>query len=90
MAWRKRERKIMTATVLPMMVDCSGSTIRNDALQPLTDPILTVRLAPQDGTNYLLPLSELGTSRLFQLISDWRRARDFLSELQPPEPTKRQ
>ena len=80
----------MTATKLPMMIDCSGGSIRNDALQPATDPILTVTLTAQDGTHYLLPLSEAGIAKLYQVISDWRRARDFLSELEPPEPTKRQ
>ncbi len=80
----------MTAILLPMMIDCSGSTLRNDELQPPTDPILTACLKAQDGTYYLLPLSEAGIVKLYQVISDWRRARDFLSELEPPEPAKRQ
>jgi len=80
----------MTAMLLPMMIDCSGSTLRNDELQPPTDPILTVCLKAQDGTYYLLPLSEAGIAKLFLVISDWRRVQDFLSEQEPPEPTKLQ
>jgi hypothetical protein len=80
----------MTPVLLPMIVNCTGSTLRNDDLQPPTDPILTACLVAQDGTYYLLPLSEAGIAKLFLVISDWRRARDFLSEREPPEPTKLQ
>ena len=39
----------MTATKLPMMTGCSGAGIRNDAIQPPSDPILSVMLQTQDG-----------------------------------------
>jgi hypothetical protein len=80
----------MEATRLAMVIDCSGGSIRNDALQPASDPILQLTLETQDGQCYLLPLSERGAARVFEVISNWRQSRDFLSELEPPEPAKRQ
>jgi hypothetical protein len=65
--------------VLKQVVDCPGATIRNDAFQPASDPILTVTLIAQDGQIYVLPLSERGAARVWAVISDWRRARDLLS-----------
>jgi hypothetical protein len=80
----------MGPLILQPVVDCPGATIRNDALQPASDPILTLTLQSQDGQIYLLPLSEQGAARLLAVISDWRRARDLLSEQSPPEPARRQ
>jgi hypothetical protein len=71
-------------------VTCSGGSIANRAFQPATDPSLTVNLQTQDGQIYLLPLSELAISQLWEVVSNWRQARDFLLELEPPEPPKRQ
>jgi hypothetical protein len=34
----------MEPIILQQVVDCPGATIRNDALQPVSDPILTVTL----------------------------------------------
>jgi hypothetical protein len=67
----------MEPIILQQVVDCPGATIRNDALQPVTDPILTLTLKAQNGQLYLLPLSEEGARSLLQVISSWRRAPDF-------------
>lgn len=80
----------MTAITLPQIVECSGGSIANYAVQPATDPTLVVTMATQDGQIYLLPLSERGAAQLWEAISNWRQARDFLSEQEPPEPTTRQ
>jgi hypothetical protein len=50
----------MEPIILQQVVDCPGATIRNDALQPVSEPILTVTLKAQGGQLYLLPLSEQG------------------------------
>lgn len=76
--------------LLPQIVSCGSGTVRNSALQPSTDPILQVTLQTQDGRIYLLPLSEKGCAQLWEVISNWRRARDFLSEQESPEPSKLQ
>jgi len=67
----------MEPIILQQVVDCPGATIRNDALQPVSDPILTVTLKAQDGQLYLLPLSEQGARSLLEVISSWWRAPDF-------------
>ena len=64
----------MEPITLHQVVDCPGATIRNDALQPASDPILTLTLKAQDGQIYLLPLSERGAMGLWEVISSWRRA----------------
>jgi hypothetical protein len=78
----------MGPLILQRVVDCPGATIRNDRLQPASDPILTITLKAQDGQIYLLPLSERGAARLWAVISDWQRVRDLLSRQEPPEPTR--
>src|ERR1700674_3743356 len=75
---RSTREKRMTATVLPQMVACSAASIANPAFQPPSDPILTVNLGTQDGTNFLLPLSEGGATQLFQVISEWWQVRDLM------------
>jgi hypothetical protein len=67
----------MEPIILQQVVDCPGATIRNDALQPVRDPILTVTLKAQGGQLYLLPLSEQGARSLLEVISSWRRTPDF-------------
>jgi hypothetical protein len=67
----------MEPIMLQQVVDCPGATIRNDALQPVSEPILTVTLKAQDGQLYLLPLSEQGAKSLLEVISSWWRAPDF-------------
>jgi hypothetical protein len=63
----------MEPIMLQQVVDCPGATIRNDTIQPLTDPILTVTLKAKDGQIYLLPLSDRGAVSLLEVISSWRR-----------------
>ncbi len=67
----------MEPIILQQVVDCPGATIRNDALQPASEPILTVTLKAQNGQIYLLPLSEQGARSLFEVISSWWRAPHF-------------
>jgi hypothetical protein len=61
----------MEPIALQQVIDCPGATIRNDALQPASDPILTVTLKAQGGQIYLLPLSERGAMKLWEVISSW-------------------
>jgi hypothetical protein len=63
----------MEPIMLQQVVECPGATIRNNAIQPLTDPILIVTLKAQDGQIYLLPLSDRGAVGLWEVISSWRR-----------------
>jgi hypothetical protein len=64
----------MTPITLKQVIDCMGATLRNDKVQPATDPPLTLSLKAQDGQIYLLPLSERGAERLWETISYWRQA----------------
>jgi hypothetical protein len=80
----------MAETRLPMIVNCTGGLIANRAFQHPTDPIFQVMLETQDGHHYVLPLSERGCAKLVEVISKWRQFRDFMSEQEPPEPSKRQ
>jgi hypothetical protein len=80
----------MTTFNVPLIVDWQGTIQRNDEIQPPTDPILTLKLKTQDGSHYFLPLSERGISRLWEAISEWRQARDFLSQSKSPAPDKLQ
>jgi hypothetical protein len=75
---------------LKQVVDCFGAIVRNDELQPASDPILTLNLKAQDGQIYLVPLSERGAAELLVTILNWRQTRDYLSEQKSPGPTKRQ
>jgi hypothetical protein len=65
----------MTPTVLIQVIDCLGATVRNDALQPTSDPPLTLSLKAKDKQIYVLPLSERGAVRLWEVLSDWRQTR---------------
>jgi hypothetical protein len=77
----------MTPITLKQVIDCMGATLRNDELQPATDPPLTLNLKAEDGQIYLLPLSERGAARLWETMSYWKHARGSLSEQGPAEPT---
>jgi hypothetical protein len=81
------EKEAMKPINLPQMVKCSAGMIANYAFQPATDPALTVQLQTQDGQIYLLPLSEPAISLLWEVVSNWRQARDFLSQSKPSGPT---
>jgi len=48
----------MTPIVLTQVIDCLGATVRNDRLQPTSDPPLTLSLKAKDKRIYVLPLSE--------------------------------
>jgi hypothetical protein len=63
----------MTPITLKRVIDCLGATVRNDELQPASDPPLTLSLKAQDGEIYVLPLSELGAARLLEALSYWRQ-----------------
>jgi hypothetical protein len=67
----------MTPIPLKQVIDCMGATVRNDELQPTNDPPLTLSLRAQDGQIYVLPLSERGAARLWQVISLWRQGQRF-------------
>jgi hypothetical protein len=80
----------MTATNLPLIISCSGAGISNPAFAQPNDPTLIVWLGTQDGKTYRLPLSGPAISQLWEVVSNWRQVRDFLSETKPPEPDKLQ
>jgi hypothetical protein len=63
----------MTPIPLKQVIDCMGATVRNDQLQPTSDPPLTLSLRAQDGQIYLLPLSERGAACVWEVISLWRQ-----------------
>jgi hypothetical protein len=67
----------MTPIQLKQVVDCMGATVRNDDLQPASDPPLTLSLRAQDGQIYVLPLSERGAACVWEVISLWRRGQRF-------------
>jgi hypothetical protein len=67
----------MTPVPLKQVIDCMGATVRNDQLQPTSDPPLTLSLRAQDGEVYVLPLSEGGAARVWEVISLWRQGQLF-------------
>jgi hypothetical protein len=71
-------------TDLPMVVDCSGGGLRNDEIQPPTDPILILTLKTQHGNYLRLPLSDRGVVRLWEAVAKWKQVQDFLSGSKPP------
>jgi hypothetical protein len=77
----------MTPITLKRVIDCMGATVRNDEIQPINDPVLTLSLKAQNEQIYLLPLSERGAMRLWEVMSYWRQAQGALSGQEPPEPT---
>jgi hypothetical protein len=66
----------MTPIKLKQVIDCMGATVRNDKLQPTSDPPLTLSLKAKDRQIYVLPLSERAAARLLEVLSHWRRGRD--------------
>jgi hypothetical protein len=65
----------MTPIVLTEVIDCLGATVRNEELQPPSDPHLTLSLKGKDKKIYVLPLSEQGAVRLLEVLSYWRQGR---------------
>jgi hypothetical protein len=65
----------MTPLTLKQVIDCMGATVRNDKLQPTSDPPLTLSLKAKDKQIYVLPPSERGAVRLLEVLSQWRQGR---------------
>jgi len=65
----------MTPIALKQVIDCLGATVRNDELQPTSEPPLTLSLKTKDKQIYILPLSERGAVRLLEVLSHWRQGR---------------
>jgi hypothetical protein len=69
----------MPITKLPEMVACTGAVlVSSDSRAP--DPVLTVTLNTEQGDRYMLPLSEQAIKQLTEVITGWRRTRDFLDQ----------
>jgi hypothetical protein len=68
----------MTPITLKQVTDCMGATLRNDELQPTSDPVLMLSPKAQDEQIYIL--SERGAAWLWEAIPYWRQARGFVSE----------
>ena len=67
----------MTPFQLKQVVDCMGAMVKNDECQLTSDPPLTLSLRAQDGEVYVLPLSERGATRIWEVISLWRQGQRF-------------
>ena len=67
---------LMPITKLPEMVACAGAVLVSSDSHA-RDPILTVTLDTEEGDRYMLPLSERAMTQLTELITGWRRTRDF-------------
>jgi hypothetical protein len=80
----------MDPVTFTQVIDCMGATVRNDELQPVSDPALTLSLKAQDGQIYVLPLSERGAARLWEVLSFWRQAAGSVLEKESPAPTNLQ
>jgi len=61
---------------LPEMVACAGAVLVSSDSRA-RDPVLTVTLDTEEGDRYMLPLSERAITQLTELITGWRRTRDF-------------
>jgi hypothetical protein len=67
---------------LKQVIDCMGATVRNDQIQPSSDPPLMLSLRALDGEVYVLPLSERGAVRVWEVISLWRQG-ERLGKFEP-------
>ena len=68
----------MPITKLPEMVACAGAVLVSSESRA-RDPVLTVTLNTE-GDRYMLPLSERAITQLTEVITGWRRTRDFLDQ----------
>jgi len=67
----------MPITKLPAMAACAGAVLMSsDSLA--RDPTLTVTLKTEEGDRYMLPLSERAIMQLSEVLTRWRRTRDFV------------
>jgi hypothetical protein len=69
----------MPITKLPEMVACAGAVLVSSDSRA-RDPVLTVTLNTEEGDRYMLPLSERAITQLTEVITGWRRTRDFLDQ----------
>ena len=69
----------MPITKLPEMVGCAGAVLVSSESRA-RDPVLTVTLNTEEGDRYMLPLSERAITQLIEVITGWRRTRDFLDQ----------
>jgi hypothetical protein len=67
---------LMPITKLPEMVACAGAVSVSSGARA-GDPVLTVTLNTEEGDRYMLPLSERAITQLTEVITGWRRTRDF-------------
>jgi hypothetical protein len=67
---------LMPITKLPEMVACAGAVLVSSEARA-RDPVLTVTLNTEEGDRYMLPLSERAITQLIEVITGWRRTRDF-------------
>jgi hypothetical protein len=70
---------LMPITKLPEMVACAGAVVVSSESRA-RDPVLTVTLNTEEGDRYMLPLSERAITQLSEVITGWRRTRDFLDQ----------
>jgi hypothetical protein len=70
---------LMPITKLPVMVACAGAVLVSSEARA-RDPVLTVTLNTEEGDRYLLPLSERAITQLTEVITGWRRTRDFVDQ----------
>jgi hypothetical protein len=66
----------MPITKLPEMVACAGAVVVSSESRA-RDPILT---NTEEGDRYMLPLSERAITQLSEVITGWRRTRDFVDQ----------
>jgi hypothetical protein len=70
---------LMPITKLPEMAACTGAVLVSSEARA-RDPVLTVTLNTEEGDRYMLPLSERAITQLIEVITGWRRTRDFLDQ----------
>jgi hypothetical protein len=69
----------MPVTKMPNVVACTGAVVvASESSKP--EATVTLTLKTETGNQYLLPLSELAINQLFEVISEFRRTRQFLFE----------
>jgi hypothetical protein len=76
----------MPITKLPAMVACAGAVLVSSDSRA-RDPTLTVTLKTEGGDRYMLPLSDRAITQLSEVLTGWRRTRDFVDHQEVPEPS---
>jgi hypothetical protein len=75
----------MPVTKFPEMVACAGAVLASSE-PSVRYPTLTVTLKTEEGDRYMLPLSERAITQLCEVITGWRRTRDFPDQEVPEMP----